>query len=244
MRILTLDIETSPAIAYVWGLHKVYVAPSQVIQPTRVLCFAAKWTDEKRIVYRSEFHHGPDEMLDTLWNLLDEADAVVHYNGTSFDIPHIQREFLLAGLMPPSPYVQIDLWRTVRSQFRFLSNKLDSVAQALELGGKAAHEGFGLWEKCLAGDKAAWSRMQKYNVQDVRLTESLYLNLRPWIKSHPNVNLVTGATHSCPRCGSLELHKRGLVRSKVSSFQQWQCLSCGGYSRSQRRLDGVDLRNV
>lgn len=241
---MTLDIETSPAIGYFWGLHKVYIAPSQVIQPTRMLCFAAKWTDRKTIIFASEHHDGADEMLASLWGLLDEADAVVHYNGTSFDIPHINREFLLAGLPPPSPYAQIDLWRTVRSQFRFLSNKLDSVSQVLELGGKAAHEGFGLWEKCLAGSYAAWTRMKKYNVQDVRLTEKLYFELRPWIKSHPNVNLVTGRLHSCPRCGSVELQKRGYARTSVSTFQQWRCKECCGYSRTKRRVDGVDLRNV
>lgn len=244
MRILTLDIETSPTIAYVWGLHKVYIQPGQIIQPTRMLCFAAKWNDERKIIYRSEFHDARVTMLKDLWSLLDEADAVVHYNGTSFDIPHINREFLLADVGPPSHYAQIDLWRTVRSQFRFLSNKLDSVAHSLEIGGKAAHEGFDLWKKCLDGDAAAWGRMKRYNIQDVRLTERLYTELRPWIKGHPSFNLVTGQKHTCPTCGSSDLHKRGFVRTKVSTFQQWQCNDCWSYSRSGKRLEGVDLRGV
>ena len=244
MRILTVDIETSPAIVYTWGLHKVYISPGQIIQPTRMLCFAAKWTDEKKVHYGSEFHDGEEGMVRKLWDLLDEADAVVHYNGTSFDIPHINREFLLHGYGPPSPFAQIDLWRTVRSQFKFMSNKLDSVCQILDLGGKAAHEGFDLWKNCLAGDSSAWGRMKRYNMQDVRLTEELYDALKPWLKSHPSVNLVDGQRHACPTCGSFDLTKRGFARTKVSTFQQYQCNDCGSYSRAGKRLAGVDLQRV
>jgi hypothetical protein len=244
VRILTIDIETSPAIAYVWGLNKVYINRDHVIEPTRVLCFAAKWNDRAGIIFRSEFDDGRDTMLADLWALLDEADAVVHYNGKSFDVPHIQREFLLAGLLPPSPYAQIDLWRVVRSQFRFLSNRLDSVTKELDLGGKAAHEGMALWTACLAGDKGAWRRMERYNRQDVRLTSDLYEHLRPWIKGHPSFNLVTGAARSCPTCGSADVEKRGFHRTKVSAFQRFRCRDCGSYSHDGKRLSAVDLRAV
>lgn len=209
-----------------------------------MLCFAAKWFDEKKVHYASEFHNGQGIMLEALWELLDGADAVVHYNGTSFDIPHINREFVRAGYGPPSPYAQIDLWRTVRSQFRFMSNKLDSVAQALEIGSKAEHEGFDLWKKCLDGDEAAWGRMKRYNIQDVRLTEDLYTQLRPWLKGHPSVNLVDGKQQGCPSCGSPSLTKRGFARTRVSTFQQYQCGDCGSYSRGSRRVDSVDIQRV
>jgi predicted RNA-binding Zn-ribbon protein involved in translation (DUF1610 family) len=242
MRILTLDIETSPALAYVWGIHKQHIGPHQIVEPTRMLSFAAKWYDEKGVIFASEHHDGAFETVRQLWWLLDEADAVIHYNGTSFDIPHINREFLLAGFNPPSPYVQIDLWRTVRSQFKFLSNKLNSVAEALDLGGKAAHEGFGLWTKCLEGDPKAWGRMKRYNIQDVRLTEKLYQELRPWIKRHPTVTLGEGTAHACPTCGSGHLQRRGLARTATSTFQRWRCQDCGAYSRSGKRIDASDLR--
>ena len=77
--------------------------------------------------------------------LLNDADAVVHYNGTKFDIPTLNKEFLLHSFNPPSPYKQIDLLRVVRSNFRFPSNKLDYVAQRLNLGKKHEHEGHELW---------------------------------------------------------------------------------------------------
>lgn len=209
-----------------------------------MLCFAAKWYGGKRTFYKSEFHDGKGDMLGHLWDLLDEADAVVHYNGASFDVKHVNREFLLAGLAPPSPYAQIDLWRTVRSRFKFMSNKLDSVAGELGIGHKVAHEGFGLWKKCLAGDAKAWGRMRRYNVGDVRLTEDLYTRLRPWIKGHPSGNLVDGTGHVCPTCGSSNLHKRGFHRTSVSSTQRYQCNECMSYSRGGKRLAAVDTRSL
>jgi len=68
-------------------------------------------------------------MLDDLHALMDEADVVCGWNSTTFDHKHIKREFLEAGMLPPSPTKDLDLMRVVKSQFRFPSNKLDYVAQ-------------------------------------------------------------------------------------------------------------------
>lgn len=242
MKLLTVDIETSPAIVFAWGIHDQHLNAGQIIEPSRVLCWAAKWYDSKTMMFSSEFHDNHDDMIFRLWKLLDEADAVISYNGKSFDVKHINREFLLAGLGPPSPYANIDLYQTVRSNFKFLSSKLDSVAQALDIGGKAAHEGFGLWKKCLEWDPKAWGRMKRYNIQDVRLTEDLYEVLRPWIKNHPSVNLVSGESFACPTCGSVNLTKRGTHNTRISSYQRFQCSDCGSYSHSGKALVAVEVR--
>jgi DNA polymerase III epsilon subunit-like protein len=95
----------------------------------------------------SSILNGKKTMLKKIHSLLDECDAVIHYNGTRFDIPTLNKEFLEAGMPPPSPYHQIDLLKTSRKEFRFPSNKLDYVARALGLGQKTKHEGFELWIK-------------------------------------------------------------------------------------------------
>ena len=172
-------------------------------------------------------------LLDT--GLLEDADAVVHYNGTKFDIPTLNKEFLLHSFNPPSPYKQIDLLRVVRSNFRFPSNKLDYVAQRLNLGKKHEHEGHELWVKCMNGDKDAWKRMEKYNIQDVVLLESLYNSLRPWIRNHPNHNLFAD-DHVCPNCGSTRLQKRGTSISSTGTYQRYQCSSCGTWSQSTKSI--------
>jgi uncharacterized protein YprB with RNaseH-like and TPR domain len=96
-------------------------------------------------------------------------------------VPHLNREFVLAGLEPPAPYQQIDLLTAVRKQFKFPSNKLEYVLTTLGLAGKKKHEGHELWIKCMANDPKAWRTMTAYNKRDVRALEDLYYRIKPWI---------------------------------------------------------------
>jgi DNA polymerase elongation subunit (family B) len=233
MKILLLDIETSPNTAHVWGLWQQNVSINQLMESSYVLCYAAKWLGEDEVHFDSVHQSKPKAMLKGIHVLLDEADAVVHYNGTKFDIPTLNKEFLLHRYNPPSPYKQIDLLRVVRSNFRFPSNKLDYVSQRLGLGKKHAHEGHDLWVKCMNGDKDAWGRMESYNIQDVVLLESLYSTLLPWIKSHPNHNLYTSNT-VCPACSGHRLQKRGTAVSITGTYQRYQCKDCGSWSQGAK----------
>jgi predicted RNA-binding Zn-ribbon protein involved in translation (DUF1610 family)/DNA polymerase elongation subunit (family B) len=242
MKILTLDIETSPNLADVWGLFNQNVSLNQLRESTRVMCFAAKWHGKPKVMFHSEFHDGFDVMVDRAYDLLDEADVVVGYNSKGFDIKHLTREFILADKTPPSSFQQIDLLQVVRSKFRFTSNKLDHVASQLGLGSKASHAGHTLWVKCMAGDKAAWNSMRKYNKQDVVLTEQLYDRVRPWMTNHPSHSLYDGAADTCPNCGGEELIRRGFKYTNLGKYQQYRCSGCGAWSRSGRSEQLTDLR--
>lgn len=255
-----LDIETTPHTVHTWGLFNQTVGLSQLVEPTRLLCAAAKWVGERKVHFAvgeewygkvlDESHTG----LLGLWQLLDEADAVITYNGDRFDIPHLNREFVLAGMGMPAPFASIDLLKTMRRQFRFASNKLDHVAQQLGAGGKVKHPGFQLWLDCMAGDEKAWRTMRRYNVGDVRITEKSYLIVRGWIKSHPTVQLfdttsqptdsAATATSNCPTCGSTKVQSRGTARTVVSTFQRFQCTKCGRWFRGSKRIDFTNVRGV
>lgn len=248
MKILTIDLETSPNLAHVWSLWNQNVGLSQLREASEVMCFAAKWLDDDEIIFSSSFEVGRESMVALAHGLLDEADVVVHYNGTRFDIPHLNREFIHHGLTPPSPYKQVDLLRTVKRQFRFPSNKLDYVCQALALGSKTEHTGHQLWVDCLRGDQDAWELMQTYNEHDVLLTELLYMKLRPWIVSHPTVALYGPSDDSdapsCPACGGNRLVRRGRATTTVSTYQRYRCRDCGKWSRGGTKLSGVDVRGI
>lgn len=243
MKVLFIDIETSPLVAYTWGMWDQNVGLNQLIEPTRMLCFAAKWLGEKQTLFASEHGDGRQTMVQIAHDLLDQADVVVHFNGQKFDIPHLNREFIEAGLTPPAPYVQVDLLLAARKRFKFPSNKLQYITTALGMEGKAEHEGFDLWKKCLAGDAHAWKRMEKYNRQDVKVTEALYNRLLPWLPSHPSRRLYDGIS-GCPTCGSAHLQRRGFAYTKLSEFQRFQCQDCGSYFRASRRETGVTLQGV
>jgi hypothetical protein len=245
VRALVLDIETSPNLAHVWGLWQQNVGLSQLLETGQVISFAAKWLDSRKIEYRSDFHDGHDVMVARAHELFDEADAIIHYNGDRFDVPHLNREFLLAGLNPPSPHKNIDLFKTVKARFRFPSNKLQHVATELGLGGKVAHTGHDLWVRCMAGDPKAWALFKRYNVQDVALTEALYYRLLPWTVGHPHRGLIDGAgAESCGKCGGTHLTRRGFDHTATGRYQRLQCQDCGAWSRAARRVSGVDARPI
>lgn len=243
MKILTLDIETSPNLGYVWSLWKQNIGLSQLVESGEVICFAAKWYGSEETLFYSTHHHGKQEMLNAAYNLISEADVIVHYNGKSFDMKHLNREFLLAGMTPPAPYSQVDLLNVVKQQFRFVSNKLDYVVQALGMDGKTSHTGFQLWLDCMAGNDEAWELMKTYNIHDVVLTEALYERLLPWIQPHPTVGLYEpSADPTCPNCNSTKLRPRGRAYTSVSAFQRYRCDDCGKWSRGGQRLNAVDVR--
>ncbi|MFD7017186.1 ribonuclease H-like domain-containing protein [Streptomyces sp. NPDC059928] len=246
MKILTLDLETSPNLAHVWGLWNQNVGINQLLESGEVICFAAKWYDAKEVKFFSSHQHGKAAMVNAAHELLEQADTVVHFNGQRFDIPHLNREFLEAGLAPPAPFAQVDLLKVVKRQFRFPSNKLDYVVQKLGIGKKTAHTGHQLWVDCLSGDERAWRLMRKYNCQDVKVTESLYDYLLPWIPTHPNHALydAQGDEHQCPNCGSEALKKEGRAYTAVSVFQRYRCEGCGKWSRGSKRLDVSEITSV
>jgi hypothetical protein len=244
VRTLLLDIETSPNLAHVWSLWNQNVGLDQLRESGDVICFAAKWLGApKRETVFFSLNDGREEMIRKAHTLLGWADAVVHWNGKRFDIPHLNRAFLEGGLKPPSPFRQVDLCDVVKKQFRFPSNKLDYVAQRLDVGAKRHHEGHMLWVKCLDADPAAWKRMERYNRQDVWLLEGLYRQLQPWIPGHPSHAAMTGL-QVCPACGSVRLQARGMAHTLQSAYQRYQCQDCGKWSRSTRREDGVTIREV
>lgn len=240
MKVLLLDIETAPNLVHVWGLYDQNVGINQIQAAGYTLCWAAKWHGEKEVLFDSIYRSSPKKMVKRIHALVNEADVVVHYNGTKFDMPTLNKEFILHGLQPPAPYKQVDLLRTARGQFRFPSNKLDYIAQALGLGAKVKHVGHELWTRCMAREPEAWAMMEKYNRGDVTLLEKVYDRLMPWIKSHPNRGVYT-ESRVCPNCGSASVQARGVARTIANTYKRYQCQGCGMWSRSPysdtRRVD-------
>jgi DNA polymerase III epsilon subunit-like protein len=238
MKTLFLDIETAPNTAYVWGFFDQNISHDQIEESSYILCWSAKWYGEKTVQFASAEKKTHKEVLKPVHKLLDEADVVVHYNGTKFDIPILNREFIKHGFTPPSPYKQLDLLRVVRQAFRFESNKLAYVTEALGLNKKLDHDGFKLWVRCMKGDREAWRKMEAYNRNDVQIMEPLYERLRPWIAKHPNMVETTDKLN-CPKCGSTKIQSRGTQVALTRTYQRYHCQGCGGWFRSNKSLSSA-----
>jgi len=246
LKILTFDIETGPNIAYVWRLFKENIPLERFIEAGETLSISSKWYDKPDVEFLSNFHNGHEDMIYQAWDLLDEADIVVHYNGDRFDIPRLNTEFAKLGLAPPSPYKSIDLYKVVRSRFALASNKLAYALTFFGIGAKVKHSGFDLWTRCLAGDADAWEEMRIYNVGDVIGTEDLYTYIRSWIKNHPIVSpIAEGEVDVCTRCGSDNLTITSKNdRTPTFEYGTVVCLECGGWMREKQGTRISNLRSL
>lgn len=242
-KILCLDIETSPHVAAVWGLWQQNVSLSQLRECTRVICWAAKWHGKAGVEFRSDHHDGHEAQIKRMWKLLDDADIVTGWNQKSFDLKHLNREFVLMGLAPPAPYITLDLMLEVKKHFRFASNKLDHVSRQLGIGQKVSNGGQSLWDACLIrNDPAAWSLMRRYNIQDTRLTEKVFDAIKTWVKL-PNVALMNGVEGlACTSCGSTSVVKRGFAITASGAYQRFACKKCKRFSRGAQRVATTELR--
>jgi hypothetical protein len=229
-KILVIDIEWRPALAYVWRMWDQNIQPDMLIEHGGMLCFSAKWVGDKDFLFYSEWKDGRVGMAKAARRLLIEADAVVTYNGDKYDLPKITGEIMLAGLNPPPPVASIDLIKAVK-KFGYNMNRLAYIGPLLGLGGKIKHQGFNLWKEVMAGDPKAQKTMEKYCIQDVRLTEKLYHKVKPFIRNHPHLGTVR---HECPVCDSKKSQKRGFRTTRCYKIQQNSCNSCGHWFETTR----------
>lgn len=251
-RILILDIETSPHMAYVWRMWKQNINPKAWVKKSYIMSYSAKWLGEKEVMYEENRTDNDKSLVKSLFDLLDEADIVVAHNGQKFDLPRIIGRGLVHNFSPPSPYFVVDTLLVARREFDFVSNTLAALCEELGLAEKGEHKkfpGFDLWVGCLAGDDEAWAEMKEYNVRDVVSLEELYLRIRPYIRNHPNVaRTVEGEKIACPKCGSENIQWRGYYYTRAGlCYKRFVCMDCGGWGRvrySEKDRSAVTGRNA
>jgi DNA polymerase elongation subunit (family B) len=241
-QILILDIETAPMKAFVWGVWKQDVHQEQLISAWFILSWAAKWllADDimsNRLTPNEVLFEDDNRIVNNLWKVLNEADIVIAHNGERFDIPRIKSRFLIHGLPPTTFYQQIDTLKVARREFDFPSNKLDALAKLLGHESKQSVD-FELWSDCLNGNDSSLRHMEEYNRQDVKVLESVYLSIRPYIKGHPNYNLyVDSEKPLCPHCGHDELVFAGYYYyTPTGKYRNLRCTSCGALSRERQSV--------
>lgn len=244
MKILLLDIETAPNLAHVWSLWKQDVGLTQLIQASYIISVAAMWYGDDEVSFWGLHTHTAEQMLEGIFEMMDESDAIVHYNGGSFDIPTLNWEFATHGMGRPAPSRQIDLYRVAKKSFRSPSHKLQYISTALGLEGKVQHSGHQLWVDCVVHDDPdAWARMEEYNIQDVVLLEELYDKLLPWITNGPNSQIYDNHD-GCPGCASPDLRREGRAYLTSGVYQRYQCRACGTWSRGSQRVIGATLQRL
>jgi len=246
MKILVLDIETSPILSYHWRMFDENIGLEQIVREWSVLSYCAKWLGEKEVFYEdtSKQRDLQDDrrILRSLHSLLDRADFIIAQNGKKFDLKKINARMIMNGMEPYSPVKVIDTLSIARKHFGFTSNKLEWMGK--NVGGLPKHQhrkfpGFLLWKACMNRTAAAWKEMRDYNIQDVLSAEKLYMRFRPWIENHPNLAVlkptVNGEFVECPKCESKKVQRRGIATTQTYVYDRFHCQNCGGWHRGRKR---------
>lgn len=244
VRVLSLDIETAPAISYTWGRWKQNIPSCMVIQEGYMLTWSAKWLGSSTIMSDSvHLHNAPEqlgkpndrEIVESIAALIDEADVLVYHNGENFDLPTIQARMAFHGLPPLHPTKSVDTLQVARKYFRFPSNRLGDLAQYLNVPHDKISTDFSLWSGCMEGDLACYEQMVDYNAMDVQVLEEIYLRLRPYDRRHPNLALYGDLTKLACVCGCEDVQPTGkVVTTGVSMFDTYRCTACGRIVRGRK----------
>lgn len=246
MKILNLDIETTPYCKYDWEMYhrgSSYTPMNMMVKRKEILCWSAHWYGTRQPFMFEAAWDNKKRMIKTLWEAMCEADAVMGWNTKKFDCPEINTAFALARLGRPSPYKHIDLLLAVRP-LRLPSNKLDDVAKLFLNKGKIEHDPM-LWSYCVQGDEKARRLMQRYNKRDVVLVEELYPILLPWVHNHPLVTMYDTDPTGCPTCGSKNLIRKGYNANAVATYQRYVCKDCKTWCRGKNQVHVMpDLRQI
>jgi predicted RNA-binding Zn-ribbon protein involved in translation (DUF1610 family) len=248
-KIVTIDIETFPNLVYTWGLFEQNVGINQIVRDWSIAAICWKWMDDKKCHYIDCADDPLDDslLLAKVWEVLDQADIVIGQNSKHFDIRKINARLIESGYPPPSPYRQIDTKVEAKRVAMFTSNRLEWLSQHLSDVPKDKHKefpGFELWSECMQGNPRAWAAMRKYNPTDVISTEQVYMKLRPWIKSHPNLGLYVAdqTKPTCPGCGSDNVQRRGTDRTQSGVYPRYRCNACLKWSRGRYTQNTISER--
>lgn len=243
-KLLYFDIETAPVRVEkeVWPSQiykdlKFY--PDDVKEDWFVLGWAAKWVCDSYVhsyVVRPKEAKKMDDrrILKPLWDLFNQADVIIGHNSDQFDIKKINWRWMVHGYKPPRPYRTVDTLKELRKIAAPTSRSLDYVTHALNMNGKMKHRDR-LFSECKAGIADALRELRQYNEIDVTEGESLYLYIRPWMKTHPNMGLYYQTDQErCRNCGSIDLDfdDNNPVHTSVNSYVCWTCLRCGAHGRT------------
>lgn len=250
---ITLDIETQRSVVETWDLWPRYIPIDSVIVDKRILCFAAKWHDKEKVHFHAAWDDNDEDahakMIHAAWDLLDEADIVIGWNSTRFDIQHLNAAFGRLGLGPPSPFRSLDLMQVAKKNFKAgeMSLKLDWFSKMWLGDRKVNHGATDLWRDIRYGNReerrAAQKTMREYNKHDVRLTEQLFDKFKPWTGVNFALYEDDGDGRArCTNCASESLHKRGFFYTTCFAYQRYRCNDCGSWVKGARRVYSTELR--
>lgn len=255
-RIVLWDIETVQnlvATFTLWERSGLSLPHRNVLQERYIVCASWKDLNEKRVHSVSvlddpkRYRKNPfddQHVVETLHEVLAEADVIVAHNGDQYDTKFTEGRILYHGLSPLPPLTKIDTKTVAKNRFNLNSNRLDYLGLYLGVGKKKEIDPQRWLDILSQGPKAveAIREMVRYNKQDILLLEKVFHKLRPYVPNHVNRQLF-GEFEGCPRCGSRKVQSRQgreYHRTTTRVYPKFQCQECGGWFRDKTFIKDVN----
>jgi hypothetical protein len=255
-KLLIYDIETGLLKAHIFRPGEQVVRHTQLDvahNENSIICISAKWYGQKEV-----FVFTGDNAVEEFDKLARQADVCLGKNSDKFDVKHINTARMMQGLKPYPEWMDTneDLEKQLRKHFAFPSQSLDYISGIMGFGGKEKME-FSDWvaisnlrlankimqtdaitnelsqtlfkenvfELIQKGEKAL-KKMIHYNKKDVTDTEAVLKRVLPYIRLKHDASNRNG----CTLCGSKRIEPTKIVTIGKTKYQQFECLSHGGYA--------------
>ena len=257
-KVLIWDIEVLPEV--VWGYptrRNNEAIKLRTIKDQSILSVSSAWlhdyqfSGEKSIEYKDVISfwnpvakftlnkfglswkmHDDKKLCKYIWNLIDEADVIVHHYGDNFDLPKMMARFMYYGMGRPSPVETIDT-KKIYSKIGLPSKKLDEIARYLDIEGKKGSHG-DLWFDMYNGSEEAREAMKVYNNQDVKVTAEVLLKVFPYVDNHTSLAKYNSEGYQVCDCGSDKYESRGYWSAKKRFRKKYQCNVCTKWFSSSK----------
>jgi len=240
-RILVLDIETKYLLLEGYQLFNQNFSVDQIAEDWSILSYSAKWFDSDEVIYSDVSEKTEDEILQELWELLDEAHFVIAHNGKRFDLKKIRARMVTRGFKPYSPVRVIDTLEICKNEFSFTSNKLLYLTrllckkyQKMDHGKFAGHL---LWKEFVKGNPEAILEMRLYNCMDVQSLQELYELIAPWSSKLPNFDVYEEVIDNSV------WEEYGYVYTNLAKYRQYCHKITGQFKRGRINLLSKEERS-
>lgn len=168
MKLLYLDIETTPMLSYHYGTKKLFISAQQIKEHPKVSSVVLMWEYNRQpISYKWDAKNIDDtELLKEIVPILNKADLIIMQNGDRFDVPVLQDRLCQLKLPALKNIITFDTLKASRRSFMRAHHSLDSRSIRYGLGGKLPRD----WDRIIAiaeGDEKALKEDLLYNAKDV-----------------------------------------------------------------------------
>lgn len=251
-RILALDVEMSFNVSYHYDQWKVNIPWTHIKQRQFMISAAWQWIGSDNIYTacvlddkaRFEKDHTDDyHVIKSLKDEIDQADAVIAYNGRRFDIKEINTGLDRHRLGPLHEFVLLDPIQIAKSKFRFKGgNSLANLCNLFELPVQKGKVELEDWIGATEGNKESIKKVVEYNITDIPTMVMVWERIKPFAPSKLNMNHFVDAD-VCSHCGSpdLKLHmKKKATRATIR--YQYRCQDCHGFTTTGKTIRTENFR--